>query len=355
MSWDVPDRWNPGYSGKPKVTIMVISEGSYVATTSDFLGGSVTERWASGVRSSLSLTVAPTPQWLQWFALPRLELQVFSGFDWVTSEFLCPLGIFPVDPVPPSLPASQVTVSAQDRWQNIVLDDFAYTQSSMAYLRSDLYETSVPIRDAVARMIDQTDLGPETVVSASRSDALPNVMLQKTRDATIKELVESIGAEAFVDRQGVPQVRDRASQPGRPISDGNGGTLLGITESWDYQETFNRVGVSTSNTDSVFFPVFVEITDTTHPAHWSKMRKRTMRYSSPLLTNADQALAAGRTLLAQKSSVARSWSVECIPDPSRMPGDVVTVTSDLGVVTGVVNEVKHPLGDGSQTIVLGAA
>lgn len=353
----VPQRWDPGASHRKVTRVQVWSSGGYVTTTEDIKGGSVTEQWQSGVRARLSLTVDSSPQWLKWLSLPSLELRVFSGMAWGNDEFLCPLGVFPVDPPEVSLPRKDITISAQDRWSLIVLDNFTYVQSSYAYVwRPDAERVStVPISRAVVSMINETNLGSDVDNRATRLDSLPNVMLSKTRDETIRDLIESIGAEVFVSRTGKPTIQDKSSQPGRGISDGRGGSLVSISKSQDLTGAFNRVGVSSTNSDAVFAPVFVEITDPEHPAHYRKIRKRALQQSSPLLTSPAQALVMARSLLATKASVV-SWSVECFPDPSRMPGDVVPVTSeDWGTISGVVTEIQHPLGPGNQTFKLGAA
>lgn len=355
--WDVPNRWNPAAPHEVTFRVDVYSSGGFVASTTDISDGSVTEQWASGVRSRLSLTVEPSPQWLYWLGLPNLELSVHAGQAWGNDSCLCPLGVFPVDPPAMSLPSSQISISAQDRWSLIILDDFAYVQSSYAYVfNPDAGQVStIPISRAVVAMINQTNLGADVDNRATRLDPLPNVMLQKTRDATIKELVESIGAEVFVDRSGRPVIQDRASQAGAGINDGDGGSLVSISKSADLSGVYNQVGVSTTNSESAFFPVFVEITDPEHPAHYRSVRKRTLRYSSPLLTSEAQARQVAGTLLA-KGAAEVSWAVECFPDPARMPGDVVPVTSaDWGTVSGVVTEVTHSLSGKNQTFKLGAA
>jgi hypothetical protein len=94
--------------------------------------------------------------------------------------------------------------------------------------------------------------------------------------------------------------------------------------------------------------------DTLNPAHRSKIRKRSLRYSSALIFTREQAFEVAASLLSQKS-VSAGWNVTCIPDPSRMPGDICQVVTGLGSFLGVVEEVTHPLGDGPQTVKLSAA
>jgi hypothetical protein len=354
--WDVPARWDPSRSHDAISRVDIYSRREFVASTDAIADGMVTEKRASGVRATLDLTLDPTPEWLEWLALPNVELAPYAGMSWGTTEHLCPLGVFPVAPPELSVPVKQVSISAQDRWSLIDRDDFTYVQSSYAYvwMPDEEHVATVPISRAVVQMINQTNLGADVDNRATNLANLPDMLLDKSRHQTILDFVESIGAEVFVDRLGQPVIQDRANQAGRDLTDGDNGTIISATAKEDLAGVVNRIGVSTSNRDAVFFPVFVAITDPEHPAHEDRIWKRSLRYSSPLLTSADQALTAGRAMLEEKSTKARSWTVTCVPDPSRMPGDIVTVTCDLGTITGVVNEVRHPLGDGEQTVVVGA-
>ena len=354
--WDVPARWDPSRSHRGISRVDIYSRFGYVASTTDIVDGTVTEKRASGIRSTLDLTVDPSAQWLEWLALPNLELRPFSGMSWGTEEYLCPLGVFPVDPPELSVPVSQVSINAQDRWSLIVNDKFAYAQSSYAYVwqADEAHVSTIPISRAVVAMINQTNLGSDVDNRASSLAMLPDKMLGESRDETIRDLIDSIAAEVFVNRLGQPVIQDRANQPGRDLSDGSSGTIIAAKSRSDLGGVYNRIGVSTTNRDAVFFPVFVQINDQDHPAHESRIEKRTLPYSSPLLTSSQQAYDAGMALLAQKSTRALSWTVTCVPDASRMPGDIITVSCDLGEITGVVNEVRHPLGDGEQVVVVGA-
>lgn len=354
--WDVPDRWDPSRSHRAISRVDIYSRFGYVDSTTDIVDGTVTEKRTSGIRSTLDLTIDPSPQWLDWLALPNLELRPFSGMSWATDEHVCPLGVFPVDPPELSVPVSQVSINAQDRWSLIVQDKFAYAQSSYAYVwQADQARVStIPISRAVVAMINQTNLGTDVDNRATSLATLPDTMLGESRDETIRNYVESIGAEVFVNRLGQPVIQDRTTQPGRNLTDGDHGTIISAKSKVDLSGVYNRIGVSTTNRDVVFAPVFVQINDRNHPADESRIGKRTFPYSSASLTSSQQAYDAGMAMLQQKSTRALSWTITCVPDPSRMPGDVVTVTCDLGEITGVVNEVRHPLGDGEQVVVVGA-
>lgn len=344
--WAVPDRWDPsrGHRGISRVEIW--AGGVVVDSTDDIIDGSVVEKNVTGIRSNLTLSVEPSRQWLDWLALPGVSLRPFSGMQWGTGDTgsaECPLGVFPVDPPTLTLPADAIQVQVNDLWQRVVQADFLYARFSP---RGD-------IRSAAAGLIDEVGVGT-TIVTASRGDGLPPLLWDKSRHETIAGLVDSIGAEAFWDRLGRPVLQDVTTQVGADLVDGENGTVVTVSSSADWSQVVNQIAVTSSNNDVVFPPAVVSITDPDHPAHEWRIGARTLKVSSPLLLTRDQAFAMGWSLLQKKSAPALSWSVSCVPDPSRQPGDVINVTTGLGAVRAVVQEVHHPLGDGPQTIVLGA-
>lgn len=360
--WDVSSRWDPARAYRHAAVVEVWSESKLIATTDQFVDGQVSEKRVTGIRRSLSLSVEPTRQWLRWLRMPMLELAVWSGFSWGRSEELLPLGVFPVLAPGLSAPLTKVDVDADDWWQRVVSADFMIPQAS--------YPGS--IRDAIARLVSEVHIGGtrihpvtkvevgEPLITASSTAVMPNVVWgDKSRHETVVELCESIGAEAFIDRYGRPVVQDRANQPGRDLSDGPGGTVRSVSTSVDWTPVRNTVYVephsSTKDIITPFDPVMYAITEPAHPANVFHIGQRTVKLSSPLILDHDQAVKAAVAELAKRSAPALSWSVACDPDPSREPGDELTVTTrDLGSVRGVVEEVTHPLGDGAQTVKLGA-
>ena len=114
--------------------------------------------------------------------------------------------------------------------------------------------------------------------------------------------MESIGAEAFYDRDGRPRVQDRVATPGAPLVDGQDGTVVSIASTEDWSQVYNVVSVTSSNNDTPFNAAVVAITDINHPAHQANIGPRVLKYSSPLLSTQEQGFQAGATLLAKKSA-----------------------------------------------------
>jgi hypothetical protein len=329
--------------------VEVFSRGEQVSASAEILGGSVTEKWVSGLRSTLALSVDPSPEWLGWFKLPGLEVRPHSGMGWGSTEHLEPLGVFPVLQPELSLPRDAVTVQADDQWQGVTLGDFGFPVPTIPGR----------IRDVIGVLVGaaQAPWAPPITITATSTAALAaGGLWDKSRSETVLTLTDSIGAEVFYARDGGLVIQDRATRVGTDLVDGDDGTVLTVKRI-PGPDIYNVIAVSGSNNDAVFEPVVVGITDPYHPAHRSNLGyARVMKFSSPLLMNRDQAMQAGLTLLGKHSAAASSWAVTCIPDATRQAGDLLTLTTqEFGSVLCTVQEVTHPLGEGPQTLVLGAA
>lgn len=350
MTSVLPARWNPAASGRDARRVAVYSRGQLItADAPGVQGGEVTEKWATGYRSSLSLTVDPSPEWLSWFKLPGLEIRPYSGMSWGSTEHLMPLGVFTVLPPAQSLPKVAVSVQADDRWAAVDFGDFGFPVPTIPGR----------IRDVIARLVADVQApwaDPITITSTSGAVLAAGGLWDKSRMETIGTLASSIGAEVFYGRDGGLIVQDRATSDGAPLVDGDGGTVLTVVKNPDSGQVYNAVAVSGSNNDTPFDPVVVAITDINHPAHRSNLGfERVLKFSSPLLASRDQAITAGQSLLEKHTAPALTWTVTCIPDASRKAGDLIPFTTEeWGTVQVTVQEIHYPLGDGAQSLTLAA-
>lgn len=329
------------HSGACRVELW--SGSTQLTRAAPILNGGVTEKRVTGIRRTLRLSVDPSTEWAEWLTKPRLEVVPYAGYNYGNSIGEVPMGVFPLDPPGRSLPTKDISITADDRWSRVQNAGFLYAIQSYPGF----------IRDVIARLIDEVQIGVPTVVTASNSvTQVPPLVWDRSRHDTIVSLLEPIGGEAFFDRYGTPVVRDLTSVPGRPLTDA---TVVTINTSPNWDAVKNEVAVSSSKQGVSFFPAISYIADPNHPAHLWKMGRRSMSYSSPLIDTYAQAQIAAEALLEKHSAPALSWSVSCVPDYSRDAGDRITVSTDLGIVQAVIQEITHPLGPGEQTMVLGAA
>lgn len=343
--YPVPARWEVSKSHHGVTRVEVWSQGSLVEPDAPIIDGEVTDKWVTGLRRTLNLVVPPS--WLKWLDLPGLEIRPYSGLRWGLSEFLCPLGRFPLLRPGVSLPSAAISITTDDYWSQVALDDFVWTQPSYSHLK---------VKDAVAVLMGESGItvNPD-LVTATSTVMVPDMLWDKSRAETIATLLESIGAEAFVDRDGYGIVRDRTVGPfGSPLTDGDNGTLVTVKNEPNWANVFNVVSAASSNQDVHFDAVIVAIDDPAHPAHWSRIRRRSKRYTSPLLMDRAQATVAAQTILDKSALPALNWQVTCYADVSRDAGDQVVASCDFGTVTAVIQEITHPLLGKPQTMTLGA-
>lgn len=348
MTDPVPGRWDLSQSHFGRCRVDVLSGGETEAEDVEILDGTITEKWVLGLRSSLSLTVEPSASWLAWFQLPKLELRVYAGVTWSLSEHLTPLGVFMVDPPSPGLPLSTVSLSGSDRWKTIAQNDLLYKWPGPAGKGSEL----------AARLMIEGGL-PEVSVDVTQDVESPGVLWEGKRHDLIRDYLEPAGNTAFVDRTGLACIRTRASQLGSSLIHGQDGTLVSISPSVDLNGVYNAVGAASTKSDAIVDPpAFVSITDPSHPAHEDRIGRRQTLVTSSAIENYGDAYNYARSQLEKLSAPALGWSVECVPDPTRQPGDLIQVTSALGTINATVQSVTHPLvvdsGSKTQKITLGA-
>lgn len=294
----------------------VMSKGVVIAENVPILGGSITEDWVSGVRMTCSLNVEPSRDWTQWRELPNLEVRVFSGVDHVGSETLFPWGVFPVRVSRDEIPAKALIVQGSDRWQWTLSSDFPAPTESWPG----------EIRRVVADLVNNSQIYPShAVVTATGQSWVQPVLWDKSKSETAITLAESIGAEVFYDRTGVPLVQNRTSVLGAPLSSD---VVLSMSPQED-GDPVNVVTVSGSGQDAP--SVTVAISNPSHPAYrWTLGYDKVKRISSNQVTTAEQARDAAMAALERESLRSLSWVLNVIPDASRAVGQVCDV-SDLGL------------------------
>lgn len=345
MAYPVPARWDVSKSHQAKARIEVWSKGSLVEPDAPIIDGDVKDKWVTGLRRSLSLLVPPS--WSKWLDLPGLEIRPYSGLSWGVSEFLCPLGRFPLLRPGVSLPSAAISISTDDYWQQITVDDFVWTVPSYSQM---------PVKLAAGTLMAESGIyvHPDNITASSVA-VVPEMLWDKSRADTIATLLESIGAEAFVDRNGDGIVRDRAVGPfGPPLMDGDNGTLISVVNQPNCANVFNVVSAASSNQNANFDAAIVTVDDPGSPAHYSRIGRRSKRYTSPLLMDKSQAQLAAQTILDKSILPALNWQVTCVPDVSRDAGDQVVASCGFGSVSAVIQEITHPLSGKPQTMTLGA-
>lgn len=315
----------------------VWDRGEKIVPSLPLLSGSVTDKWVSGTRRNIEITVPPLPQWRELLATPLIELRPYRGINYgYGAPEVLPLGQFPVlydaDNADPKQP---LQITADDKWQTILADDFYGPTVSGTGL----------IRDEIVKLVQQTTLGPVTVTATSTA-AMTLRLYSDSRHAAIMDLCTAIGAEIFVSRRGQVILRDRRASvaPSATIRGGEQGSLVTLQAERDWGQVYNVVVVRPTATNVAFTPVIVSITDTSDPAHPSRIGRRVYRYDTSLVADPAQAKKAGLEMLRKLSAPQRSLSLSCVPNAAIDASDTIAAIwpSDL-YETAQVDQIAHPL------------
>ena len=100
------------------------SNGTQVTAAAPITDGTVTDQLGTenlgiGVRRSLTLTVPPTPQWLNWLTLPGLQVRPFRGLVVGDTTVECPLGWFPIRVPEQARPVTAIDFKVDDYYSRV--------------------------------------------------------------------------------------------------------------------------------------------------------------------------------------------------------------------------------------------
>lgn len=335
----VTTKWAKALATSHTATIRceVWDRGEKVLDSLPLIDGMVTDKWVTGTRRTLSVTVPHTPQWRELLATPMIELRPYRGINYGSgAPEVVPLGQFPVmfdaDDVDPRQP---LQIDADDKWQIILSDSFYGPTVSKTGL----------IRTEIARLIGQTALGTPTSSATSAAQMVQRIY-QGSRHDAIAELCAAIGAEVFVNRQGQAILRNRkpTSAPSALIVSGDEGTMIGLRAEREWRDVYNVVSVIPTATNVSFAPVVVSITDTADPAHPARIGRRVYPWSTPLVADVGQAATAGKEMLRKLSAPQRSLAIQCIPNVALDASDCVAVIWPDGTYEAAqIDQITHPL------------
>ncbi|GEM_PF-6970066 len=160
---------------------------------------------------------------------------------------------------------------------------------------------------------DTGTLGSEQVWSGSRWDA-------------INTIAKDAGAECYFDPSGDFIIRDQpaVSTPVYSYNTGSKGTVISLERSRPLDQLINTVVVSAASTtgNQDWDSVTVQITDTDHPRHPSRIGVRVLRIDSPTANETDAAAIASREL-DKALGRTETLNVQAVGNPAIELGDTV--------------------------------
>lgn len=326
--WPVSARWDPAlrHTYRPAYRATVIPpSGPPVAAR--LLSWQVTADRTSQTRRTLQAVLAPeTPRGMTGVTVKGGYLQLDVGIDYGDGSVeLIPQGLFRVDGEDTHRPDGGISVQGYGREKVVIDDAFLTPRTAQSSSALDLIE--LLLRESV----------PDAVVvrRTTRDAPVPTTTWERERwgaiDGSDSSLARAIGVEVWADGRGryvISDVPTLADPPVWTVDAGRGGVLITSASSSSTDGVYNVVVASGDPSDGSVpvGPVIVQDTNPTSPTRVSgPFGRRVRRYTSNLLTTADQATTAAYSLLANSLGLTSGLSFTAVPNPALEPGDVVLV------------------------------
>ena len=315
-------------------------------TVIPILGGDVQLNGRADVRSALQLTTEGS-LWPIWASDPLApygnEVFVERGVqygngvtEWVS------LGYHRINtPEQDDAPDGPIIIQAQDRMSGIVDGrlpapiQFPATMTFgaiTAQLVTDIYPSAVIEWDDLA--VRDRQVGRATIA-------------EQDRYGYLRDLWDSLGKIAYWDHRGILVIKSPpdASSPVAEISHGQDGVLVFLSRRLTREGVHNAI-VATGEGADAASPVRAVAVDSSpnSPTYWhGPFGKAPLFYSSPLITTADQARTAARSMLARELGLPYAVDFGVVPNPALEPDDPVRVRYPGRSEVHVIDRLSVPL------------
>lgn len=313
--------------------------------------GSVTVTWTDAHGSSLK---PQEPQ--DWLAPFGSRLVTFCTITAGAFVARVQLGDFTITEVPSAddetyvfgetriTVGSRVELTLKDRMVEVQRDRFTSLATPTSL-------TSVWAEVALLAGLPVTRTLPDAAITRS-------VVYEEDRVSAIVDLIAILGGEPFMEWDGTLSARSKT--PGAPVGSltvGDQGTILQVGSSLSADGVYNGLIIrgETDGQNAILAELWITegpLAATPKGGQRTPFHRVPRFYSSPFITTQEQAIAAAPELLAQYSNPrASKLLVQCILDPRRQVGDVVTAFD--GVSTWTIRLSKVQMGDGPYMTVEG--
>lgn len=312
------------------------------------LGGQVELDANADVRSTLDLTTDGRSMWPSrdnlLLAPYGNEIFIERGvqFGGGTTEW-CSLGYFRIDtPQQRQAPDGPILISGSDRMAGIrdakltAPRQFTATQTFAQVVASLVLE----VYPSASIEWDDTTSGQQIG---------RDILAEEDRYAVLRDLVTSVGKVCFWDYRGVLVVRT-PPDPLTPVWDithGRDGVLVSMSRELSREGVYNGVVALGEGSDTADPVRGVAIdNDPRSPTWWyGRFGKVPRFYSSPFITDANQALSAATAILRQKLGLPYMVDFGTVANPALEPLDPVRISySDRSPVEKhVVDTLTVPL------------
>lgn len=289
-----------------------------------------------GARRTLSATFASLPGLFDQLAPVGTELRAFlvmrgpDGVEVTTSQ-----GVFDIDVQRVGYAANgDIQVTAPDRWARVQRARFLVPRASIP--------NGLAREQIVTLLNEAMPAGVSTSDQGTSTDTVPAQVWDRDRAQAIEDMAKAASLDVFMDRDGVPTIRDAPTiDPANvawTVDAGELGVMVDADRERNRQQTYNLVVVNgTPNEGAAPFaaqfvwddepgsPTYAGPDPVNHPELAGPFGVRPTFYSSPLVRNIGQALRVGRTIRARVSGLAAQMSLSTVTKSDLDDGATILV------------------------------
>jgi hypothetical protein len=182
---------------------------------------------------------------------------------------------------------------------------------------------------------------------------LQDVVYDEDRSAALSDLASSVNAETMFDQNGdfLIRPRDRSAEVAWTVDAGDRGVMVAAAETLDRSSVRN--GVLVRGQESADLPPFEALAtydDPSAPTRWGgPFGKVALISSSTAITSQEQAEATARSLLNLRLGLARTLTLQSVPNPALEPDDLIElVFADGRTEIQTINSVQLGLDSGGE-------
>ena len=304
-------------------------DGAYVQSLA-VLGGSITVDESSKVRRSLTLTAADIdldPRTAEDLLSPfGTELHVYSGLRFTEGDTeAVPVGVYPIQSAGRSGWLDDLGIQADDRSRTIA--DSRLLRPYTPSVSTTALGAITVLAQEVIPSVEVYDLTTDLRVTRATLGA---VTYERERWDAIEAIASGLGCEAFFDAEGrlivreVPVVSALSSSVWTVAAGAEDAVMLDIATSLSADKVYNAV-VASSSGDADAPVVTAIVYQDAGPLRWRPGVQRPRFYASPLIKTTEQAIEAGRSILARSLVYAQGVGLETLPNPALDVGDVIGI------------------------------
>jgi hypothetical protein len=325
-------------------------------TTIPIVDGTVSVDVNSNVRRVLDLTLAPLQSTFDLLSVPGGELTVSLTYRFIdTTTETVPLGIFCVNTQSMGYrPDGSITLKCPDRWWRIQSNEFGVSRSSVAsnagwqevkrLVEAAWPNVAYPFPGWASTGVTNPDQSATTKVGSLVWD-------DGSRENAIMAILKANNLDCYFDVNGLAVLRPiptltTGSVPVWTIKPGTTGILKDANRTRDLTTVHNVIAITSSASDIII--AGREVANTRSPAtdplsSLGPLGRVVFNYASPLLRNAAQMDAAGKTLLNKQLTVQQQLTATSTPNPALDAYDVADIYFPLGDFGTVRPSERHIL------------